>query len=371
VISVAIRKTPAARALLVFTTLVAGSGCAHQQQQTIATQQQTIDSLQARLDEAERTNGRLTVRVEELEDSVFLLQDRVDANRIALQRKGIMGPRAQAHTQRAPQSRQAPGPAPETHWGKQQYDPNNPYVEGQHPVTRIPLSGTQDGGGWEARQQPAPREQQTEQDAYREQVPTSSVPTRGADDELVITEDEFRAFEREYGGETKKRKSSSSSSSSRRKAQPDVTDEKLPTTAQLKGEEQKSRKVPTTRKSALATYKDALAQYRSGDYAAALGGFEAFLDSAPQPDYVDNALYWIGECHYGLGDLKQAVSFFQRVLAEQPDGNKVPDAMLKMSLAYDRLGRGSDATRLLQDLTRQYPATNAGKLASQKLQERR
>jgi TolA-binding protein len=65
------------------------------------------------------------------------------------------------------------------------------------------------------------------------------------------------------------------------------------------------------------------------------------------------------------------VSFFQRVMSEQPDGNKVPDAMLKMSLAYDRVGRGAEATRLLDDLNRQYPATNAGRLASQRLAERK
>lgn len=367
VISVVIRNTPAARALLIVTTLAAGSGCAHQQQQTISTQQQKIDSLQARLDESERTNGRLTVRVEELEDSVFLLQDRVDANRIALQRKGIMGPRAQAGTYRSSQSQRAPGPSPETHWGDREYDANNPYVQDQHPVTRIPLSSTQaDDGGWKRQpEQTEPHRDET----YQDQVPTNSVPTRGDDAELVITEDEFRAFEQQYDGGPKP--SGSSKSHKSRSAQPDVTAERLATTSELKGEEKEKPRAPKTRKSALSMYKDALANYRSGDYASALSGFEAFLASDPQPDYVDNALYWIGECQYGLGHLNDSVTFFQRVLAEQPDGNKVPDAMLKMSLAYDRLGRGSDATRLLEDLTRQYPATNAGKLASQKLQERR
>ena len=189
----------------------------------------------------------------------------------------------------------------------------------------------------------------------------------------VSKQDEFRQFERRHGGTTSgvQAKSPSGSSSGKR-AQPPVTSERLATTEELDpGPSKPADSKPASRKEALTTYKDALAAYRGGEYASALGGFEAFLASGPQADYVDNALYWIGECHFGLGKFDAAVSYFQRVMAEQPDGNKVPDAMLKMSLAYDRTGRAEQASKLLEDLTRQFPATNAGRLASQKLAERR
>ncbi len=350
------------RAFLVVASvsLTAFSGCAHQaHQEKVATQAQQVEVLQARLEEAERTNGRLTVRIEELEDAVFLLQDRVDANRIALQRNGIMGRQATGNTYAA-----RPAPTPQTNWnGGNVYAPKRE----QTPVTRIPLGG-EAAGSYDDDPIPAPEP--------REQVPTSQVTTAApspqptADGELVIGEAEFREFEKSVGGAPRPRSGSTSGTSSTKAAQPDVTDEKLPTTAQLGGDDEKPTEAPKRAKSALGTYKDALADYRAGNYQNALGGFEAFLASKPSADYVDNALYWIGECHFGLGKFDAAVSYFQRVMAEQPDGNKVPDAMLKMSIAYDRTGKGADATRLLEDLTRQYPSTNAGKLASQKLAER-
>ena len=344
------------RVVVAATALVSVSGCAHQaKQEAAAHQNQQVQSLQARLDESERNNGRLTVRIEELEDAVFLLQDRVDANRIALQRRGIMGPQATGNTYAAGQV----GPAPETHWNSPPPS-SNPYVQEARPVTRIPLANDSSANPYD--------------EPYVDQVPTNQVPTATTatteDSELVIGENEFRAFEQRFGDP----RSSSSSKGAPRHAQPPVTDERLPTTSEL-GSDSTPAKTDapprsSSRKDALSTYKDALADYRGGNYGAALAGFETFLASGPQADYVDNALYWIGECHFGLGHFDDAVNYFQRVMSEQPDGNKVPDAMLKMSLAYDRTGRGDQAKRLLEDLTRQFPATNAGRLATQKLAER-
>ena len=343
--SVVHRDPFATRALLISAALAVTTGCAHKADQQAVAQEKQVAALQARLDEAERTNGRLNVRIEELEDDVFLLQDRVDANRIALQRRGIMGTRAQASAQLAP--------APETHWNQ----PRNPVHN--RPVTRIPLGQPETEPQWQVQD-----ESRREEPTYTNVAPTAP---QQAEAELVITDKEFNDFSKQYGGPSAK-------SSGTRKAQPPVTSEKLTTTAQSDGQQAAQPKPApksTARKDALGTYKDALASYRGGEYSAALTGFQTFLAGGPQPDYLDNALYWIGECHFGLGQYGEAVSFFQRVMQEQPDGNKVPDAMLKMSLAYDRTGRGAEATRLLEDLTRQYPATNAGRLAAQKLEERK
>lgn len=319
------------------TAVLLTTACAHQSEQSTAHEKQ-LQVMQARLDEAERTNGRLAVRIEELEDDIFLLQDRVDANRIALQRGGVMSPQGSTVSQK-------PAPTPQTYWGNtaQQAQPErqNPYAR---QVTRIPL-----GGGDERDWQPTPTVEHA----------SATTNSYGGDDdaELVITERDFEAFSRGSGV-------TPTATGTRKAAQPPVTSERLPTTPELAGEAPKKR-------DALGIYKDALAEYRGGDYRAALQGFEQFLATRPQADYIDNALYWIGECHYGLGAFDTAVSFFQRVMSEQPDGNKVPDAMLKMSLAFDRVGRGEDATRVLEDLNRQYPATNAGKLATQRLAERK
>ncbi|MGM0557353.1 MAG: tol-pal system protein YbgF [Myxococcota bacterium] len=356
--------------------LTFGVGCAHQQ--TASNQdaaERKIEKLQSRLQEVERTNGRLNVRIEELEDTVFLLQDRTESNRIALQRRG----KIRQGTTISPRA-EAPQPAPESYY----YGEDNPYGsevdrrqrkddersqdQNRRPVTRIPLSNQQayrDGRSPEQGDQQEPSEPR--QQPQSQQQNSQNGGGDGADEaEIVITEDDFRRFAGNPPSSSSESSSSSSSSkSSGKKAQAPVTDEKLG----AKGEDSESVDKPKVGANPLDTYRTSLAQYRSGNYSEALAGFQAFLEAGPKADYVDNALYWIGECHYGLGQYAQAVKFFQRVLRETPDGNKVPDAMLKMSLAFEKLGRQDDSQALLQKLTDRYPTTNAGRLGAQKLSE--
>jgi tol-pal system protein YbgF len=316
--------------------------------------------VQQRLQESERLNGRLMVRIEELEDTVFLLQDRVEAHRIALQRRGYMrtipadDPKAQA-------SRSAP--PPQTYYGTNQgyapsraghaADDRGSFASAGHRGTRIPTEWSHEDPGWSGMTQ--------------EPV---EVHRQG---ELVITDREYQDFVAKEGGAPRDpapAASKSSSKSKKRKAQPPVTSERLATSDTPAQPPSESAAPAPRKKSGLAGYKQALVAYRAGNYADALHGFEGFLAGGPRPDYLDNALYWIGECHFGLGQYDDAVGFFQRVLTEQPEGNKVPDAMLKMSLAYEKVGKNDEATNLLKDLTQQYPATNAGRLGAQRLEER-
>lgn len=348
--------------LVAATTLI--TGCATGQDATQNANEVRVAALQTRLEETERTNGRLTVRIEELEDQVFLLQDRVEANRLSLQRRGYMrGAVDQGIAQAAPQ------PAPQSFYGGQNYGYQQQQPSSRN-IRRIPLGqanqyGQQQDMYQQPLQQQEPQQRQAQRQNYQEAVPTQTI-NRGEEPELVITEKEYR----EFAGEAPRE---SASSSRKRTAQPAVTDEKLATTRELENKSVQDLERPQTaekkaeRKDALSLYKDALALYRSGNYAKALQGFQSFLDSKPRADYVDNALYWLGECQFGLGSYEKSVAYFRRVLKEQPDGNKVPDAMLKMSMAYERMGRPDDARSVLESLASQYPTTSAGKLGQQKL----
>ncbi|MFB6263711.1 MAG: tol-pal system protein YbgF, partial [Bradymonadaceae bacterium] len=126
---------------------------------------------------------------------------------------------------------------------------------------------------------------------------------------------------------------------------------------------------PFAGRSGLTLYEMALAKFRSKEYAVALKGFERFVAEGPPDNYADNGLYWIGECHYGLEDYREAIEHFQRVLDEEPGGNKVPAAMLKMAMAYRRIGKPGKMKSVLQKLTKRYPDTHAGQLGEQKLAE--
>jgi len=318
--------------------------------------------LESRLHESERMNGRLAVRIEELEDQMFLVHDRVEANRLALQRRGMMRGNLDQDLAQAPQR------TPETYYqGGNNYEVEEP--KSNRKAVRIPLSG------YDPYQDPSspiygegPGRQYQERAHQQEQVLANTRVTQ-EEPEMIINDDTLRRFA--GSDHVSSSNPSHASSGSGRQAQPPVTSERLETSR----ESATTLEQPTTRaqrsasRDSLTLYKDSLSAYRGGKYADAYAGFQEFLKTNPSIDYVDNALYWLGECQFGLGNFDNAIGYFNRVLRETPDGNKVPDAMLKMSLAFERQGRADTAKDTLQKLVTQYPSSQAGQLGAQKLNE--
>jgi len=396
----------------VVASLAAGvTGCAHgPDSKQKSAEAVKVEKLESRIQELEKTNGRLSVRLDEMEDEVFLLQDRVEAHRLALKRRGFMnggGGEARAR---------APEPTPETNYGE-------PRGTGRYPVrgksghspeerrepapkdgaTRIPLSNQQaraqrpshGGGAGIARER---KDRTGAAESGEESAPRGRTGERRrpkskgeSEEEVVITEEDFQEFANEVDeGDSGSsgtssgsgRSDSSSSDTSGGEAKRRVTEEKLPTgdggpsteAERGSGEEPDAPapdldEDPFSGESGLDLYKAALGKYRGGKYATALEGFEQFVSNGPREDYRDNGLYWVGECHYGLGDFEKAVDYFQRVIDEEPGGNKVPDAMLKMALAYREMGMDDRARSMLEKLTDRYPSTNAGRLGEKKLSD--
>ncbi len=99
----------------------------------------------------------------------------------------------------------------------------------------------------------------------------------------------------------------------------------------------------------------------------AAGLFKNFLKQYPDSDLADNALYWLGECHYSLGDFQKAIHTFKKVVTLYPNGGKVPDALLKTAYAYLSLDDADRAHHYLKLVVKGYPFTPAGEKAEQKL----
>lgn len=89
----------------------------------------------------------------------------------------------------------------------------------------------------------------------------------------------------------------------------------------------------------VADYEGSFRLYRAADYRRAIDHFEAFLQNHPSSDYADNALFWIGECWFKLGDFEQAVLKFDEVGRRFPDGNKVPDSRYRQGIALLEIGK--------------------------------
>ena len=76
-----------------------------------------------------------------------------------------------------------------------------------------------------------------------------------------------------------------------------------------------------------ALYRQALAAYQEGKYPRASALFDAFGAQHPRHPLADNALYWVGECHYARKRYVKAIDAFKSVLQGLPgrrQGGRTP-----------------------------------------------
>lgn len=103
------------------------------------------------------------------------------------------------------------------------------------------------------------------------------------------------------------------------------------------------------------------------DVDAAADLFATFARQHPEHGLADNALYWLGECHYTKGDYSKAVAVFKDLVSTYPKAEKVPDAMLKTGYAYLSLDDINRASHFLKLVIKKYPFSPAAEKAQEKL----
>ncbi|MEZ4358614.1 MAG: tol-pal system protein YbgF [Kofleriaceae bacterium] len=134
-----------------------------------------------------------------------------------------------------------------------------------------------------------------------------------------------------------------------------------------------SRKAPPVRGTdngdAEVRYRAAVALVRRGEYASAIASFREFLRRHPSHDYSDNAQYWLGESFYAQRLYAQALAELRLVAERYPQGNKVPDSLLKVGYCHLAMGQRDQADAVLREVIRLFPASQPAALAEKKLQE--
>jgi tol-pal system protein YbgF len=110
-------------------------------------------------------------------------------------------------------------------------------------------------------------------------------------------------------------------------------------------------------------FRDALAAYRQAKVEVAYKRFARFLREHPRHPYADNARYWMGECRYDAKEYRKAAQEFSAVIEGFPRSNKIPDALLKLGLAYEKLGQAAQARQAFSDLVAGYPRSALADLA--------
>ena len=95
--------------------------------------------------------------------------------------------------------------------------------------------------------------------------------------------------------------------------------------------------------------------------------FLRFVERFPTHANADKALFWMGESRLEAGAHALAVEDFRQLLLRHPRSSKVPDALFKMGLAYEKLGKASEGRQAFLDLVTNYPATALSELARSRL----
>ncbi|HPH68607.1 MAG TPA: tol-pal system protein YbgF [Kofleriaceae bacterium] len=127
-------------------------------------------------------------------------------------------------------------------------------------------------------------------------------------------------------------------------------------------------RAPDRAETNVAKYRDAVALLKRGSHAESIAMLREFLVENPNHDYADNAQYWLGEAFYDQKDYPHAVAEFRTTVEKFPQGNKVPDAMLKVGYCYYAMGQAEKGDTVLAELMRLYPKSEPAVLAAKRLE---
>jgi tol-pal system protein YbgF len=133
--------------------------------------------------------------------------------------------------------------------------------------------------------------------------------------------------------------------------------------------EQRAKRLPLTAAAhegtdPTADYRAALRMLHDRHFDEASSAFGAFLADNPAHPLASNAIYWRGEARYAKRDYAEALADFESLLERFPNGEKAPDALLKVALCFRKLGAEDKAQLYFRRLRTTYPNSQAASIAS-------
>ena len=106
-------------------------------------------------------------------------------------------------------------------------------------------------------------------------------------------------------------------------------------------------------------YADARSRLLDGDFDGAQLGFEQFVNEHAEDPRAGEAWYWLGETFFVRSNFGDAASAYITSLRTQPEGEKAPDAMVRLAASLHGLGQTQDACDTLARFGRQFPNASA------------
>jgi tol-pal system protein YbgF len=118
------------------------------------------------------------------------------------------------------------------------------------------------------------------------------------------------------------------------------------------------------------SYDAALEAFKSGNFGAAVAGFQSFIRAYPKSPLAPSAMYWAGNAQYAQREFRAAIATHRQLIATYPDSQKVPDALLNIASCQVELADVPGARRTLQEVVTKYPTSEAATKARQRLSAR-
>lgn len=115
-----------------------------------------------------------------------------------------------------------------------------------------------------------------------------------------------------------------------------------------------------------ALFRRALKAMAEGKPAEAAPLFQDYVQHSNDGADLSGALYWLGECHFELNRLRDAIANFDKLLQRYPESNKAPDALLRIGLAHEKLSEHALASQAYGLLLASYPDSPMAEIARQK-----
>ena len=117
-------------------------------------------------------------------------------------------------------------------------------------------------------------------------------------------------------------------------------------------------------------YQTALRLFNARNYQRALTAFTEGAQKFPEGEFRDRVRFWMGECHYQMGNMEGAIEEYRKVLAFQ--NSTVADAaQFQIAMAHQKLGQTERARAEFRRLIERYPSSNYVERAKRFLEQLR
>lgn len=102
-------------------------------------------------------------------------------------------------------------------------------------------------------------------------------------------------------------------------------------------------------------YDNAFELLKQSKYQDAINQFQSLVNTWPNSQLADDAMYWMSEANYVNREFEVALNGFRTLVQNYPDSSRVPEAMLKVGYIQYDIGAYDQAAETFQDILTRFP----------------